>query len=209
MCGALCFPVHRGSVVSGRRDQEADDATLTEGAVLYPVENHMIMETPLEITHLRTRLRQNFTDKLPEATFGSGEEKERNFLSRALTAFAIQSLSGCSPEDAVAAVVDGGGDSGIDGIQYSPTMHRLWVVQSKFFADGQGEPSLADVSKFKNGLEALLQGQFDVFHANAGLAQKIPQLQAHFDDTSLEVRAVLVYSGTHLVSEDRIHLSKT
>ncbi|MGH8067520.1 MAG: AIPR family protein [Candidatus Entotheonellia bacterium] len=166
----------------------------------------MIRETPLEITHLRTRLRQDFRDKLPEVTFGSGEEKERNFLSRALAAFAIQRLSGCSIDEAVAAVVDGGGDNGIDGIQYSPTMHRLWVVQSKFFADGQGEPSLADVSKFKNGLEALLQGQFDVFRANARLAQKIPQLQAHFDDTSLEVRAVLVYSGIHLVSEDRIHL---
>ena len=166
----------------------------------------MSREIPLEITHLRNRLRQDFTDKLPEATFGSGEEKERNFLSRALAALAIQRLSGCSADEAAAAVVDGGGDSGIDGIQYSPTVHQLWIVQSKFFADGQGEPSLADVSKFKNGLEALLQGQFDVFHANAGLAQKIPQLQHYFDDTSLQVRAVLVYSGIHLVSEDRIRL---
>jgi hypothetical protein len=82
-------------------------------------------------------------------------------------------------------------------------------LQSKFFADGQGEPLLADVSKFKNGLEALLQGQFDVFHANAGLARKIPQLQAHFDDMSLQVRTVLVYSGVHLVSEDRIHSALT
>ncbi len=36
--------------------------------------------------------------------------------------------------------------------------------------------------------------------------QKVPQLQRHFDDTSLQVRAVLVYSGIHLVSEDRIRL---
>jgi hypothetical protein len=122
------------------------------------VENHISREIPLEITHLRNRLRQDFTDKLPEATFGSGEEKERTFLSRALAALAIQRLSGCSADEAAAAVVDGGGDSGIDGIQYSPTVHRLWVVRSKFFADGQGEPPLADVSKFKNGLEALLQG---------------------------------------------------
>jgi hypothetical protein len=40
----------------------------------------MIREIPLEITHLRNRLRQDFTDKLPEATFGAGEEKERNFF---------------------------------------------------------------------------------------------------------------------------------
>jgi hypothetical protein len=88
-------------------------------------------------------------------------------------------------------------------------VHRLWVVQSKFFAECKGDPSLADVSKFKNGLEALLQGQFDAFHANVGLMQKIPQLQHYFDDTSLQVRAVLVYSGIHLVSEDRIRFSKT
>jgi hypothetical protein len=153
----------------------------------------MSREIPLEIAHLRNRLRQDFMHKLPEATFGSSEEKERNFLSRALAALVIQRLSGCSADEAAAAVVDGGGDSAIDGMQYSPTVHRLWVVQSKFFADGHGEPSLADVSKFKNGLEALLQGQFDVFHANAGLAQKIPQLQYSFDDTSLQVR----YSAPH------------
>ena len=152
-------------------------------------------EIPLEIIHLRDRLRQDFTGRLPEARFGNHEEKERNFLSRALAAFAVRCLSLCTVDEASAAVVDGGGDSGIDAIYYSRAAYRLWIVQSKFFADGRGEPSLGDVSKFKNGLEALLQGQFDVFRGNAALEQKIPQLQGHFDDMSLEVRAVLVYSG--------------
>jgi hypothetical protein len=166
----------------------------------------MSREIPLEITHLRDRLRQDFTGRLPEATSSSLEERERNFLSRALAAFATQCLSGCTVDEAVAAVVDGSGDSGIDAIHYAPASHRLWVVQSKFFADGQGEPSLGDVSKFRNGLEALLHGQFDVFCGNVALERTIPQLQVHFDDTSLEVRAALVYSGIHLVSEDRIRL---
>ncbi len=166
----------------------------------------MNREIPLEITHLRTRLHQDFTSKLPEATFGTNEEKEKNFLSRALAAFAIQHLSGCTLDEAAAAVVDGGGDSGIDAVHYSSASHRLWIVQAKFFADGQGEPSLSDVSKFKNGLEALLQGQFDVFHGNSALAQRIPQLKAHFDEAALEVKAILVYSGIQLVSEDRLRL---
>jgi hypothetical protein len=166
----------------------------------------MSREIPLEITHLHDRLRQDFTGILPEATSSALEERERNFLSRALAAFAIQRLSGCTVDEAAAAVVDGSGDSGIDSIHYAPASHRLWIVQSKFFADGQGEPSLGDVSKFRNGLEALLQGQFDVFHGNVALERKIPQLQGHFDDRSLEVRGVLVYSGIHLVSEDRIRL---
>jgi hypothetical protein len=64
----------------------------------------MSREIPLEIAHLRDQLRQDFTDKLPEATFGSGEEKERNFLSRALATLAIQRLSGCSANEAAAIV---------------------------------------------------------------------------------------------------------
>jgi hypothetical protein len=79
------------------------------------------------------------------------------FLSRALAALAIQYLSGCAIVEAVVAVVDGSGDSGMDALYYSPTAHRLWIVQSKFFANAQGEPSLGDVSKFQNGLEALMQ----------------------------------------------------
>ena len=62
---------------------------------------------PLEITHLRDRLRQDFTGRLPEAPFGLLEERERNFLSRALAAFAIQCLSRCTVDEATAAVVDG------------------------------------------------------------------------------------------------------
>jgi hypothetical protein len=168
--------------------------------------DYMSREIPLEITHLRDRLRRDFTGRLPEVSSGSLEEREKNFLSRALAAFAIQCLSGCTVDEAVAAVVDGSRDSGIDAIHYAPTSHRLWVVQSKFFADGQGEPSLGDVSKFRNGLEALLHGQFDGLRGNAALERKLPQLQIHFDDSALEVRAVLVYSGLHLVSEDRIRL---
>ena len=163
-------------------------------------------EIPLEVSHLHDHLRQGFTGILPEAPSGTEAEKESNFLSRALAAFAIQRLSGCTSDEAVASVVDGRGDSGIDALHYAPTAHRLWVAQSKFFTNGQGEPSLGDVSKFKNGLEALMLGQFDAFHDNVALTRKIPQLQAHFDDASLQVRAVLVYSGIHLVSDDRIRL---
>ena len=89
----------------------------------------MNWETPLEITQLPGRLRQEFSGKLPEATIGTPEQREKNFLSRALAAFAIHRLSGCTVNEAAAAVVDGGG---IDAIHYSPTSHRLLVVQAKF-----------------------------------------------------------------------------
>ncbi len=163
----------------------------------------MIVETPIEITHVPGRLRQDFTGKIPEATTGTADEREANFLSRALAAFALNQLAGCTLDEAASSIVDGGGDGGIDAIWYSAASHKLWLAQSKFIRDGRGEPALGDVAKFKTGLENLLQGNFAAFETNAAWKALIPKLHAIFKDGALEVRAILVYSGTATVSEDR------
>lgn len=163
-------------------------------------------ETPIEIIHLPSRLRTIFAGKLPEMTTGTEQERETNFLSRALAAYALHKLASCPIDDAAAAVVDGWGDGGIDAIYYSHATHTLHVVQSKFFSDGRGEPALGDVTKLKEGLGNLLQGKFEAFDANDSWKKIIPQLNSVFRDPSLHVRAVLVYSGINLVSEDRRRL---
>jgi len=166
----------------------------------------MTVEIPIEMLHLPQSLRSIFTGKIPEAAFGTQDEREKNFQSRALAAYAIHKLGGASIDEAVGSVVDGGGDGGIDAVFHAANTHTLWVVQSKFTASGRGEPDLGDVTKFKAGLENLLQGNFVAFEGNAAWRTIIPQLQAVFGDGALEVRAVLVYSGINLVSEDRRRL---
>ena len=156
----------------------------------------MIVERPFEIMFLPDRLRSDFTGHLPEAVTGTLQEREKNFLTRALAAFSVHKLSGCTCDEAAAAVVDGGGDGGIDAIYYAPTSNTLWAVQSKYMDSGRGEPDLGDVSKFKAGLEDLLQGKFDAFRKNAAWAKRLPQVELGFKDTSLRVRAVLVYWGS-------------
>lgn len=166
----------------------------------------MSYETPIEITHLPTALRRDFTGKVPEATSGKQEDRETNFLSRSLAAYAIHKFAGCSLDEAAAAVVDGGGDGGIDAVHYSPNAHTLWLVQSKFITSGRGEPDLGGATKFKAGIENLLQGNFAAFDQNDAWKKLIPTLRAVFRDSSLQVRAVVVYSGINLVSEDRRRL---
>lgn len=166
----------------------------------------MTVETPVEMLHLPQSLRALFDGKLAEAATGTPDEREKNFQSRALAAYAIHKLGGATLDEAVACVVDGGGDGGIDAIFHSANTHTLWIVQSKFIGTGRGEPALGDVTKFKTGLENLLQGNFDAFRANAAWSQLIPQLVAVFKDGGLQVRAVLIYSGINLVSEDRRRL---
>lgn len=165
----------------------------------------MNVERPYEITHLAPRLHADFDGRVPEASSGTADERERNFLSRALAALAVHKLSGCGLDEAAAALVDGGGDNGIDAVHYSANSNTLRLVQSKYMDTGRGEPSLGDVSKFKNGIEDLLQGKFDAFRANDSWAAKLPQIELHFKE-KLQVRAILVYSGVNLVSEDRLRM---
>jgi hypothetical protein len=170
------------------------------------MEAHMNGERPYEITHLGPKLHEVFDGLIPEAASGTPDEKEKNFLSRALAAFAIHKLAGCTPEEAAASIVDGGGDCGIDAAHYSPTSNTLWLAQSKYMESGRGEPELGEASKFKDGIEQLLQGQFDAFRANAAWAARLPQIEQYFKVPALRVRAVLVYSGINRVSEDRVRM---
>lgn len=124
-------------------------------------------EIPIELNHLPGRLRTDFTGRLPEATSGNAAEREVNFLSRALAAFAVHKLTGCTLDEAAGAVVDGGGDGGIDAIFYVASTQILWIIQSKYHQNGRGEPALGDVAKFKAGLENLLRGNFGAFANNS------------------------------------------
>lgn len=166
----------------------------------------MSTETPFELTPVPGFLRDSFTGKIAEATTSTPEEREANFLSRALAAFSIHKLSGCTLDAAAGAVVDGGNDGGIDAIYHAEATNILWVVQSKYHRNGHGEPDLGSVMKFKTGVEYLLRGDFTAFQANAAWQELIPRLPVIFGDSALQVRAVLVYSGINLVSEDRRRL---
>src|SRR5687767_12051459 len=115
------------------------------------MESCMTVETPLEIFQIVEKLKEDFTGKLTVPDIGTPEEREKKFLSRALAAFAIQHLASRNVDDAVATLVDGPGDGGIDAVDYTATSHRLWVLQSKYISTGRGEPELAEVIKFRNG----------------------------------------------------------
>jgi hypothetical protein len=159
-------------------------------------------DRPVEILALPPKLHELFDGRVPLKATGNAEQNERDFLSRALAAYALHKLGGASLDDA-AAVVDGGGDGGIDGVYFSPLSNTLWVVQSKYIYEGWAEPSLGDVTKFKSGVEDLLTGHFDTFADNAKWATLLPQVKGALDNTATQVRAALCYSGIPFISEDR------
>jgi len=159
-----------------------------------------------EIQHIPPRLHATFDGKVSYPEKGDSRERENNFLSRTLAAFAMLHLTGCSTEEAADALVDGGMDGGIDAAHHAPTSNTLWLVQSKFFETGRGEPDLGDVSKFCDGIEDLLCGNWPAFQKNPAWVKKLTDIQRLFGDPSLRVRAVLVYTGVNTVSDGRLTL---
>src|SRR5688572_21911056 len=78
----------------------------------------------------------------------TGHDRESNFLTRALAAYAIHHLSNADVETCAAAIVDGGDDNGLDAIHLDDAEKRMYLVQSKWIHDGKGEPANGEVKKF-------------------------------------------------------------
>jgi hypothetical protein len=166
-------------------------------------------DRPIEILALPSKLHELFDGLVAKKANGDVEQNERDFLSRALAAYTLHKLGGAPIVDAAKGVVDGGSDGGIDGLYFSPVTNTLWVTQSKYVHSRQHEPDLGDVTKFKTGVENLLEGRFDAFAGNAKWTAILPQIEAALRNAPTQVRAVLSYSSFPLVSEDRKRLFET
>jgi len=97
----------------------------------------MTVEVPLELGHVVARLHSDFDQRLPAGTGTTADEREKHLLTRALVAFAIHRLASCSLDEAAAAVVDGGGDFGLDAIFFSPTPPRYGWRNPSLTARGE------------------------------------------------------------------------
>lgn len=152
---------------------------------------------PLEVQQIQAFLKAEFTGFI-EGLGKTEQDKERNFLSKALAAFFLMSQAGASKAEAVAASIDGGQDHGVDSV-YVGTTGVIWLVQSKYIHSGLGEPILGDASKFQLGVLDFAAGKFERF--NAALQQRKAAIEAAMNG-DYKLRFALVYTGTSL-DEDR------
>lgn len=133
--------------------------------------------------------------------FGGNENARLfNFRSRALLAFGLECTAGATAEQAVAAIVDGGGDNGIDAIHIGPDL-SLWLLQSKYIDAALGEPELGDVNKLCTGVRDLLAGRWDRF--NEAVRAKRAQVAAALDDPACRIQVLLVHTGGALSDDKR------
>jgi AIPR protein len=114
-------------------------------------------------------------------------------VSRSLAAYIVHHLTGCDPSHAANAVVDGSGDNGIDAIYFHDVEEKLYLVQSKWFKEGKGEPENASVKKLAAGVNDLLAQNYNRF--NSKVNARVSEIDTALAIPSLKVIVVLVHSG--------------
>ena len=152
----------------------------------------------IKVNRLKTYLTKTFSPliDLSDIKDKPEEEIEKNFLSRAFTAYSLSVLSGCSIEDASLSITDGYDDNGIDAIRFEENSKCLWLVQTKFIHNGVGGVDNGDLEKFTKGVKLLIDGSFDRF--NAKVRAKEGEIQEALDDAAVKIHLVMAYTGKEL-----------
>lgn len=149
----------------------------------------------LHVNHIKVRLKEIYSDliDLDDVKHKGKEEIENHFLTRAYTAYTLQVLSGLAPEICSTNIVDGYKDNGIDLIHYDSQSKNLWIIQSKFIKNGNGEPESGEILKFTKGIRDLIDLKFERF--NDKIKNKENDVLNALDGHLVKFRIVLTYTG--------------
>lgn len=155
-----------------------------------------------QITNKITELFDEYIDKsdLKE----SDPQRQDKIITRCLAAYAIYSSIECTPQEAAQSVVDGGDDNGIDALYYSPMHRKMFIVQSKWSKNGQGEPDSQGVAKFCNGVRDLFNMDFIRF--NKKLELKIPIIDKALKEYGTKYD--LIFIDTCIAKDLAIHSTR-
>lgn len=148
----------------------------------------------LHVTQIAGVLHRHFDGLIDIADASpNAADREKCFLSRALSAFAVAQLAGVPPADAAGFVTDGSGDNGVDAIYFDRTSKTLYIVQAKWFGDGHGSFDRADVLKLTTGFRDLVNLAFDRF--NSKLRKHESAVKEAFYDANARYVIVPIYTG--------------
>lgn len=132
------------------------------------------------------------------ANHADPEQVNKAFLTRALGALAVSQLTEVSMEELCLYITDGSRDGGIDLIFFDAKEQTLYLVQTKWHADGHGSIELGDALKFLDGVRKVLENDIDQLNERIK-ARKLDIERALFDANAKFV-LVLAHTGQEVLS---------
>lgn len=152
----------------------------------------------LHVTQIQTHLEREYSDKIDLSDLKGHKNTVNFFLTRALSAYALQYHAECLPQIAANSITDGSNDNGLDAVLYERKSKTLFIVQSKWMADGKGEPDNGDVKKFIFGIKDLFNSRFDRF--NSKISRLMADISEAIRDPNTKYQIILTYTGIHELS---------
>ncbi|WP_436758587.1 AIPR family protein [Streptosporangium sp. V21-05] len=161
-----------------------------------------VMPTP--VRQVREALKREFSGMidLSDLDRRSEDQREQNFLSRALAALAVRSLTGCDNVAAAGMVIDDFDDQGIDAIAFIEGMPRLWLIQAKWSDKGTARFAKGEALKQVDGLRLIDHHRFDRF--NLRFQRLVEPIKAILDNPRLRITLVVVQMTDQQPSPDSL-----
>ncbi|WP_449061947.1 AIPR family protein [Planomonospora algeriensis] len=157
----------------------------------------------LHVRHIQEALTGEFDGLIDLSDVAvNAQESQRGvqFLTRALAAFTVRHLTGCSSVDAAAAVIDGRDDHGIDAIAVDEAEPHLWLIQTKWSQQGVAGFDLGAALKLVQGLDLLLNAKYSRFNSRfQAISDKVDRV---LRDTGVKITLVPALLGDASVSNE-------
>ena len=156
----------------------------------------------VQITQIKHRLENTLVPYIDISDLGThgGDVADQMRLSRALAAFVIMKLTGFEAEHAAATVTDGSTDNGIDAVAVLPEESRIVVVQAKWTETGKGGAVLAEMIKYRDGLNDLVSLKWSKF--NKRIQDRKAEIEALLLEPSVQIDVVFAHTGTGKLAEE-------
>jgi hypothetical protein len=151
----------------------------------------------IHLNQIKSKISALFDGKI-DLSDVTDADKGNYFLTRALAAYAVHYLSQAEVDVAAKSVTDGYDDNGIDAIHYDVRERRLYLVQSKWFHSGTGEPENGDIKKFVGGVSDLFNLDFERF--NDKVRNNREWIVKALNDPFTRYTAVIVYPSVNKLS---------
>lgn len=157
-----------------------------------------------QIRHVQSALEREFDGLIDVSDVTVGENRDGQWLSRALAAKAVSHLTGMSAEDAAATVIDGRNDYGIDAVAVSPHAPELWLVQAKWSDVYKGSCNTDVANKMVRAFRLMDERAFERFNERfQAMSDQITEVLEH---SGCKVVFVLALMGPGELSSDVVEI---
>ena len=158
----------------------------------------------INMRRVQTRIAELFKDKIDLSDLKS--PAPYTFETRSLAAFALVMLSGLDIQQACAHITDGYHDLGIDALYLDEKQKKLFVVQSKWRADGSGGIAQEEMLVFVQALQRVLDE--NLAGANTKIQAKIMDVDTALTQMGYQIQGVFIHTGNQNANSFVLKLMK-